>query len=497
MVMVPSQTVQLKHSISKKVDLNHISIKLDEILEREKRLDASYYAAEGRRARQIIVDCPYPKIPLFGENGFAKRVYHFRSDKFKRKFVKDGIPFYAASQILDFNPKPEKFIAKPTKALVESLALKEGQIVLTCSGTIGSCSIVSSILKDKIFTHDLIRIECNNGDDIGYVYAFLKTKVGRQLITTNNYGSVITHVEPKHLANVFIPNMSSNIKKEIHGNILTAFKLRDEAYKLLRNADDLLFKCLNLPPLTDLDVQYLTDDPNLRAFPLKINDWKHRIDASFHVPLIDKIVEQLDMAPAELTTVGDKRVSEKIILPSRFKRIYVNEEYGVPFLSGGDILQVDPQQVKYLSIKQHDKRIQEQLTLHEDMILITCSGTIGNVVLVPAQFDRWAGNQHILRIVPSKETNAGYIYTFLASSYGKELIKRFTYGSVVEEIDDNQLALVEFPLPSRKIQDKIGDLVLDAKRKYSEAYTLEKATISMVEKILLSSLIVSIPDGPS
>lgn len=199
MVKQSLQIVQLERDFFQKGGLNHVSIELNEIFERGKRLDASYYAAEGRKARQIIADCPYPKIPLFGENGFAKRVYNFRSDKYKRTFVKDWIPFYAASQILDFNPKPEKFIATP----IEPLTLKKGQIVFTCSGTIGSCSIVSSILKGKIFSHDLIRIECNNDDDIGYVYAFLKTKTGRQLVTTNNYGSVITHIEPKHLANIF------------------------------------------------------------------------------------------------------------------------------------------------------------------------------------------------------------------------------------------------------------------------------------------------------
>ena len=214
MVKQALQTVQLERDFFQKEGLNHVSIELNEILERGKRLDASYYDAEGRRIRQIMADCPYPKLPLFGENGFAKRVYHF--PQFKRIFVKDGIPIYTASQILDFNPKSEKFISERTKADLGALTLREGQIVITCSGTIGFCSIVTGILKNKVFSHDLIRIECDNGDDIGYVYAFLKTKMGHRLITTNNYGSVITHIEPEHLANVFIPNMPPNIKKEIH-----------------------------------------------------------------------------------------------------------------------------------------------------------------------------------------------------------------------------------------------------------------------------------------
>lgn len=489
------QTIKLEKQILQNGGLNHVSIGLSEVLERGKRLDASYYDAEGRRIRQIIADCPYPKLPLFGDMGFAKKVYHY--PRFRRVFIEDGIPIYTASQILDFAPKPEKFISEKTKANLNALRLKEGQIVVTCSGSIGYCSIVTGVLKDKLFSHDLIRIECVNPDDVGYVYAFLKTKIGKKLLTTNNYGSVITHIEPEHLANVTIPNFPDDIKKEIHTNIMAAFKLRDDAYELLKHADELLVERLNLPPLKSLKIKYLSDDPDLRSFPVKISEWKHRIDGSFHIPIITKIVKQLERCPAELTVLGDKRISKKIFLPGRFKRIYVNEDYGAPFLSGGDILQFDPKKVKFLSKKHHDKRINEQLALHENMILVTRSGTIGNTVLVPEHLNGWVANEHILRIIPNEETNAGYIYAFLASSYGRELVKRFTYGSVVDEIDDNQLASVEFPLPSRKIQDEIGDLVLNAKKKYSSAYIIEKTEISKVEEILLSSLIVSIPSVSS
>ncbi|OPY53766.1 MAG: EcoKI restriction-modification system protein HsdS [Methanosaeta sp. PtaU1.Bin060] len=480
-------TVQLDLESFQKDGLHHVSIELNEIFRRGKRLDASFYAAEGRNARQIIAGCPYPKIPLFGDGGFAERAYNFRSDQFKKIFVKDGVPIYAASQILDFIPRSRSFIANPTKDLVESLELKKGQIVFTCSGTIGLCSVVSNILKGRIFSHDLIRIECHNSDDVGYVYAFLKTKIGKQLITTNNYGSVVTHIEPRHLAEIFIPNPPLNIKKEINENIATAFRLRDEAYELLASANDLLYKRLNLPPLKDLYVKYLTDDSDLRSFSLNINNWEHRLDASFHAPLIDKIVERLKAAPVELTTLGDKRVSERIILPGRFKRVPVEDEYGIPFLSGGDILQFDPERVKYISKTLHGKRIQEQLVLHKNMILITRSGTIGNTVLAPAHFDGWSASEDILRVVPSKESNAGYIYTFLASSYGSELVKRYTYGSVVVHIDDNQLSLVKFPLPSRYIQDEIGNPALEAIKKYTDAYKREKATILKLEDLIVSS----------
>lgn len=486
------QIIKQEKQTLQNIGANHVSIGLSEVLGRGKRLDASYYDAEGRRIRQIIADCPYPKIPLYGENGFAKNVFYL--SRFRRIFVNNGIPIFTASHILDFNPRPDKFISRRTKANIEELVLKEGQIVVTRSGSIGFCSIVTGVLKGKIFSDDLIRIECDNPNDTGYVYAFLKTSIGHKLLTTNNYGSVITHIEPEHLEKVTIPNFPDDIKRGIHVNIMTAFKLRDDAYELLRSADELLVERLNLPSLESLKIKYLSAEPDLRSFSVKISEWKHRFDGSFHIPIITEIVKQLERCPAELTFLGDKRISKKIFLPGRFKRVYVSEDYGAPFLSGGDILQFDPKKEKYLSKKHHDKRINEQLVLHENMILVTRSGTVGNTILVPEHLTGWVANEHILRIIPNEETNAGYIYAFLASDYGRELVKRFTYGSVVDEIGEDQLASVEFPLPSRKIQDEIGNLVLEAKRKYSEAYAIEKATIRKVEEIILSSLIVSIPD---
>lgn len=475
-----ARTIVLEPNYLQKEGLKCVSIRFGEVIERNKRLDASFFDIEGRKARRDIEKCPYPKLPLLGENGFAERAFHY--PRFRRVFVESGLPIYTAFQILETLPKADKFVSEKTKTKLDDLKLKEGQIVLTCSGSIGFCSLVTDTLKDKLFSHDLIRIECKNHDEIGFVYAFLKTKIGNKMLTTNNYGSVVTHIEPEHLKNIPIPNFPDVIKKEIHEKIVRSFKLRDEANELVVKADELLKKELLLPSLESLNATYLD---NLKAFLVNLSKWQHRLDASYHLPITDIIRDQLKKAPAEITTLGDGRVSEKIIFPGRFKRVYVDERYGVPFLSSSDIVQFDPLQVKHLSAKQHNKRIAEQVTLRQNMILVTRSGTIGNIVLTPRHFEKWTASEHILRVVPSGGINAGYVYSFLASEYGQALIKQHTYGSVVNEIDDKQLASIDFPLPSKVVQDKIGNPILTANEKRGEAYYLEKEAINDVESLIL------------
>ncbi len=163
---------------------------------------------------------------------------------------------------------------------------------------------------------------------------------------------------------------------------------------------------------------------------------------------------------------------------------YVEKEYAFPFLSGKNIFQINPVAVKCLSKMKHKKQL-TILGLQEDMILITCSGTIGRVQIAPKYFDKFTANQHILRLISSNDMNPGYVYCFLASEYGHTLLQKFTYGSVVDEIDDNHLASVPFPLPKNKsLIDKIGNLVLDANKKRNEAWNLEKEAVAEVERLI-------------
>jgi type I restriction enzyme S subunit len=120
------------------------------------------------------------------------------------------------------------------------------------------------------------------------------------------------------------------------------------------------------------------------------------------------------------------------------------------------------------------------------MTLITCSGTIGKVTLVPRHWTNWAASQHIIRVVPANADVAGYIAIFLASGYGKELITRFTYGSVVDEVDDNHVSQILFPfLKNAETQAEINRLALRANELRCEAYKLEQEAMSVLENEIM------------
>ena len=119
----------------------------------------------------------------------------------------------------------------------------------------------------------------------------------------------------------------------------------------------------------------------------------------------------------------------------------------------------------------------------QNMTLITCSGTIGKVALVGRHWEKWAANQHIIRIVPASENIAGYLNIFLASEYGYHLITRYTYGAVIDEIDATHVSNIPIPLlKNHDIQKRINDLALEANQKRYEAYKLEQKALEIMDR---------------
>lgn len=461
--------------------LKWTSITSDEVEKAKYRLEASVFNVEAKKAKEDLKRCKFQIKRLTGNDGIASAYHRLR---FKRVFVEHSdLPIYQPSQITEINPKPELFISHLTKTNIDALRVKKGQLLMTCSGTIGKCTVVSETLNNKIFSHDLIRITPNNPIDVGLVYSYFKTKTGNLVLITNNYGAVIQHIEPEHLDEVQIPYPDEKIRNSINKKIQLSFTKRDESNQLFNEAEKLLVKALKLPPIHKIRPQYFDSRASVQTFTVPLSLLDDRIDGSYHIPLVNAIIDYLLDNSETILPLGNKEITSRVILPGRFKRHYVDEEAGTVFLGGKQIYELDPYNKKFLSVKKHGSRIEEQLFLHENMIAVTCSGTIGRVNLIPKHWENWTMSQHVLRAVPKDKSIAGFLYVWLNSDYGRILIERFTYGMVIDEIEDSHLEKVPVPLLKDKLlMARINDLALEANKLRTEAYELEQAAIKQVNE---------------
>jgi len=460
------------------------SVRVQETVSQGFLLKAAVFGVEGRHARDLVYACKWEPRPVVGEGGFASA---FNLARFKRVWVDHSdYAIYQPGQITELDPKPSGYLSPITQTGIDALRVHTGQILMTCSGrsgSIGRTTYVSGTLDNRIFSHDLIRIECREPDTAGYLYAFLHTSTGRALIRSNEYGAMIPHIEPDHLEHVPAPNPPPILKKRIHDLVLHSYALRDESNRLLKQAEQQLYDALDLPPLRTLRAATLDPKIGVCTATVSAAQLSNRLDAGYHTPLVDAIVQRLRKAPAELTIVGDPRLSERIILPGRFARVYVGEGQGAPLFGGKQLLELDPAKKKYLSLAKHSQRVLGELCLTENMILISRSGTVGKVTIVPKFWENWVASEHVIRVMPASEDTAGYLYVFLASDYGRALIQRFSYGSTVPELDDHQTAQVIVPiLRNSTAQARINDLALKANALRSDAYNAEQQAIHIVDR---------------
>lgn len=465
--------------------LRWCSISTEEVRNNAYRLDASAYDLEAMEALSRVYHSPYDWVYLWGENGLVEEAYY--PGRYKRIYTSEdkGEPFYLPSQLEEIYPKPSKWISAKTASLLEKDRIKESNLLISRSGTIGKCAISSRSSIGKIFSDDVIRITFRSTYDLGYVYAYLNTEDGLKLLQSNNYGAVIDHIEPEHLKNLPIPNAPEEIKRSIHDAVIAFYDLRDQSNDLIDEAQRLLYKALGLPEKMDLKPKYYAPQAGFRCFTMSSNELNNRFDVSYHLPEIKEILSLISKQAAEVTTLGDPRISKEIILAGVFKRTYVNKDLGTPFLGGRDITQLAPKVDKYLSYSVHKVRIHKELEVFENYILISDRGTIGKVQIVPKHWNGWAVSQNIIKLIPISSSIAGYIYIYLQTSLGQALIKRETYGSVVDMIDDNNVASIPIPLlKDNSMQSRINDLVLQANELRYQAYLKEQEALQQMEAVL-------------
>ena len=449
---------------SKPQSFSWVSLPIQSVFESGLRLEASVYATAAQNAKLLVGQCKYGAIPLAELTNECTY-----PGRFKRAYVskQHGEKFFLPSQLNELAPSATKFLAVKKLKELEALRIKENTLLITRSGTIGNCTIASKTLVGGIFSDDVIRLTPKHAHNLGYIYIYLKSRSGRAILQSSNYGAVIQHVEPAHLLKLPIPDAPAILKTAV----TESFNLRDESNSLIAQARAKLQAALKLPAVEELN-PLANGDNGLRCFSVNVADLNHRLEANYHNPLAQSITQHLHKHAAQVLALGDKKITQEIILAGRFKRVYVDEKQGVPFLGGKEILELDPRGEKYLSLKHHGERIADQLTLDENMILITCSGTIGKVNIVPKHWQGWAGSQHILRAVPASTEWAGYLYAWLSSEWALPLIRRHTYGAVVFEISQYHLAEVPVPLLADvALMHEINTLVLRANElRYTALY---------------------------
>lgn len=456
-----------------------VGVRLSEVVGASLRLEASAYALEARQAVAELHACPHPLKPVLGKTGMCQEAHN--GTRFPRVYVAEanGVPFLSSSDIIGLRPERGNFLSRKHTPKLNKLIIKPWMVLVSRSGTIGNVSLASPRMEGWALSEDAIRLIAPNSDIAGFVSAFLRSHWGRDQLCGLTYGSVIQHIEPHHLEQVLIPDIPAIRRIAIGRAFVEAALKRDEANNKLDKADAQLRIALKLPPLP-----IPTNGPITST--VRASQWDKRLDAAFHNPTARWIENQLHACGLPVLPLGDATLTKAVKAVTKFrKRVYVPKG-GIPLLSSKQLFQIDPIEVKGLAKGAHEDDM-EEIALAPNMVAITCSGTIGRVQIIPAYMNGWAANQHALRILAKDDDYAGYLYAWLASAYGQTLITRYSYGSVILELDRFMAAKIPVPILPGAKRKAIATLVLDANRLRDEAWSLEQNALKMLREEIAPS----------
>jgi len=430
------------------------------------RLDSTFHLSDGRLHRKLIEKSKYGSNKL---EEISSNI--FNGARFKRYYVSSeelGVPFMGSSDMMKLDLNGIKLLSKKLTKNIEALRLKQGWILVSCSGTIGNTVFANSDYENKTASQHILRIVPNSKIESGYLYAFLSSKFGYSLLTQGTYGAVIQHIEPQHIKSLPVPIFENDMQHEIHTLINDASILRVKANKSLSEAI-LFFESIIGKSKVHLGFQ----TGSIRSRMLSKN--YKRLDAQFQ--LIKKELKIGVNKELNYSKIGV--YASSIFVGGRGKRNYV--ENGVPFLSSSEMMLFNPKR-GCKNVSKTNPGLSSMIVSKKD-ILISRSGTVGNTVLVGSDLNGTAISEHALRlIIDQNKISPNYVFCFLKTKYGMKSMEASSFGSVIITLNEDLIANINMPILDVAAQKTINDLIDGYISGMDEATLKENQAIDLVEK---------------
>lgn len=137
------------------------------------------------------------------------------------------------------------------------------------------------------------------------------------------------------------------------------------------------------------------------------------------------------------------------VAPPRIKQVLVSPDQGVPYLNTSQVFDFCPKPRKWLAMGKTTKA-QERL-VKEGTILVMASATVGRAIVATHIHENSIISHHFMRVIPSQEEFAGWIYAFLRSPHGLAMMKGAQYASVIRHIEPHHLATLPVPNISKEV----------------------------------------------
>lgn len=432
------------------------------------RLDSWYHLSPGARvaAGLAAAEASGVRTVTLGDEAVA-RVW--APNRFKRAYASSkeiSVPYLRPYDVFEYLPQAADYLSTTRTKRLDKYRLREGMILQSCSGrNLGPAILVDEYLAQFVLSHDMLRIEIDDQELRYYVLAFLQSVAGQQLLRRDKSGSVIDHISEDHVRELRVPIFPAST--EAARLMQEAVTLRGRARTKLAAARATFEKVL--PKIE-------RKKPRCLGWTTSAKDLTGRIDAAFYDPLVGSVRKSI-------TGAGGQQVKDvaRVVKPAgRYKTRYVSPEHGRHLLSGTQVLQAWPINLKYLATAA--LRDATRYELHEGWIVYQADGRaeegLGRPSVVTADRERWLASGHVGRVIAEEGTDWGWLYLALSTPHAQLQIKASSSGSVVDSTFEWDMEAVVLP------NGEAGSAVRDAWRDFSKAAIKEAEARAVVERAI-------------
>lgn len=447
-----------------------------------RRLDCGPYMSGAVEIRELLKKHKTDVLPdlTAGHDGGI-----YNGPQFERNYVDDpqfGVPFLTTTFMMQADlsrlPLLRKKDAHSRK--LSYLRVQEGMTLITCSGTVGRTIYARSDMDGVWSNQDILKIVADPNRILpGYLNAYLCTRFGVPFVVSGKYGSVITHLEPKHFADLLVPRLGEPLEKRAHALVDESGRLLTKYQANLNEATELYFDAIGLKDITasewhawgsDLGFTASAGVESLRA--LNFNPRFNR--------LCDRIRSRAWKPLSKLCISGSLRRGV------RFSRVEADPEYAYRLIGQKELFWLRPQG-RWIG----RKFVPKDVLVEDGCVLVAAQGTLGESELYcRAEFATGkalanAYSEHILRVLSDPSLiERGALFAFMRSETAFRMLRSISVGSKLQDHHYAMLPSLPVPYPAREIRKRCHDLVVTAYEAREKAIELEDQARNLIESAI-------------
>jgi type I restriction enzyme S subunit len=398
----------------------------------------------------------------------------FGSDILEEDYVEQGVPFIRVQNITEYGFEDSNLVfisEKANKRIIRS-ECRPGDLVFTKTGRLGTVCVLNNEYSNYNIRGDLAKLQLKSHIDPYYVMSYLNSNFGTKITNSYSSGSTRGRILISNIKKIFTPIPSPEIQKYIGNKVRKAEELREEAKRLKKEAEDLLYEVIELKPSQELGRDMFT-------FVKGNYIDSERLDSEYY---------KTEYIALEKLLKTKRVICLKDILIENKYGASVEADYakvGIPFIRGNNLTD---NEINMDDIVCLNKKLKDEVKNHivnTGDILITRSGTVGISAVVDEKCDGFSFGSFMIKLgIDTRLWNPYYIAAFLNSYWGKWQIARLQNGAVQQNINMQEIGRIMISIVTKENQDNIGESIKNYINQKRQSKQLIKEAKQDVEDLI-------------